>query len=98
MIPGKGPARLSEEIQALADPLPSPRSDIVIITGTGTINTIPPPFGGFTYGLHITLIPTNAAGITLGAAGNILVGIAIAQNRSQGLTWSKSQQKWFIDL
>ena len=94
--PGRGPLRLSEETQASADPLVVPKNDIILLTGNTTINTIPPPFGGFVYGLVIYLIPTGA-NITLGAAGNILVGGTATQNKATMLVWSKSQQKWFIN-
>lgn len=96
MIPGRGPARLSEETQASADPMLVPKNDLVIVTGTTQINTIPPPFGGFVYGLMITLLPISGS-VVLGTSGNILVGITMAQNRATTLFWSKSQQKWFID-
>jgi hypothetical protein len=45
----------------------------------------------------IWLIPTDPAGVTLGTSGNILIGIAAAQNRTVQLIWLKSQQKWFLE-
>jgi hypothetical protein len=73
-----------------------PKNDLIIVTGTTQIDTIPPPFGGFVYGLRITLIPISG-GVVLSTAGNILVGITMAINRACDLLWSKSQQKWFIE-
>ena len=95
MIPGRGSCRLSEETQASATTLAQPKSDIVRITGTTQIDTIPPPFGG-QFGLLIQLIPTDGA-VILGTGGNILVGITMAINRATMLTWLKSTQKWYID-
>jgi hypothetical protein len=94
--PGRGPLRLSEETQASAGVMQVPKNDILIVTGTTQIDTIPPPFGGFVYGLSIILIPKDGS-VVLSAAGNIAVGITAVQNRSVHLTWSKSQQKWFIN-
>jgi hypothetical protein len=96
MIPGKGPARLSEETQASATTLSTVKSDIVILTGTTQIETIPPPFGGRVWGLMITLIPVDG-GLTLGNSGNIATTLAIVQNRACSLVWSVSRQKWHID-
>jgi|SRR6516162_346258 hypothetical protein len=92
--------RLSSETQASADTLQSPRSDVIILTGTTTINNIPAPFGGRVFDLIIYLIPFGGGGpITLGNAGNILGGpIAINQNRITTLIWHVSSQVWFIGI
>jgi hypothetical protein len=95
MIPGPI-GRLGEEIQVTAATINAPRRDCIVLTGTTQIDTIPPPFGGRVWNIRITLIPISGA-VTLSAAGNILVGIVMAQNRSVDMTWSISQQKWFIE-
>lgn len=71
------------------------KSDVVLVTGTTQINTILPSFGGF--GGFLVLVPTNAAGVTLGTSGNILVGIAAVQNRAVYLMFVKSLGKWVIN-
>jgi hypothetical protein len=95
MIPGRGACRLSEETQASAATLSKPNSDIVKLTGTTQIDTIPAPFGG-QFGCQIQLVPVDGT-VVLSTAGNILVGITMAQNRSTQLTFVKSLQKWTID-
>ena|SRR5215471_9308271 len=94
-VPGKGPSRYSEETQASAATLARPSSDIVKITGTTQIDTIPPPFGG-QFGCRITIICVDG-NVVLSTAGNMLVGITAAQNRATDLQWVKSLQKWAIE-
>ena len=94
MFPGST-SKLSESTLASAATI-SPKTDIVLVTGTTAINTITPNFGGGFSGFCI-LIPTNAAGVTLGTTGNILVGIAGVQNRAVWLTFVKSLGKWVIN-
>jgi hypothetical protein len=95
MIPGRGSCRLSEETQASAATLAKPNSDVIKLTGTTQIDTIPPPFGG-QFACLIQLIPVDGT-VVLSTAGNILVGITMAQNRATMLTWLKSTSKWYID-
>ena len=95
MIPGRGSCRLSEETQASAATMALPKSDLIIVTGSTQIDTIPPPFGG-QFSCRITLWPKDGT-VVLSTAGNILVGITMAQNRSTDLIWSKSQAKWAIE-
>ena len=95
MIPGRGSCRLSEEIQASAATLALPKSDLIILTGTTQVDTIPVPFGG-QFSCRITLWPKDGS-VVLSTAGNILVGITAVINRSVDLIWSKSQQKWAIE-
>jgi hypothetical protein len=93
MIPGRT-SKLSEEVIAVAATL-SPKSDFVRVTGTGTtVQTIVPPFGGFSGVLY--MVSDNAAGIVLGTAGNILVGATLTQNRLYVLVFSKLSAKWYI--
>lgn len=96
MIPGRI-ARLSEETQASAATIGPVKSDIVLVTGTTAIDTITPFAGGRVWGQMIILIPTNAAGVTLSASGNILVGIAAAQNRAVFMAYVPSLAKWVIN-
>lgn len=92
MFPGLT-TKLSEETIASADSI-SPKSDLVRVTGSTAINTINPPFGGFS-GM-LTLVPVDG-GVVLGTSGNILVGITMGVNRAVTLFWSKSAAKWYID-
>lgn len=95
MIPGRGSTRLSTETQASATTMAQPKSDLVVVTGNTQIETIPPPFGG-QFVCEITLIPTDGA-VTLGTSGNILVGIAMAQNRAVRLVYRPTTSKWYIE-
>lgn len=92
MIPGTA-SKLSETTVAAANTIAA-KSDIVVVTGAGTINTISPNFGGG-FGGFCVLVPTT--GVTLGTAGNILVGITAAANRSVFLVYVKSLGKWIIN-
>jgi hypothetical protein len=94
MFPGTT-SKLSEGTLASAASI-NVKTDIVLLTGTTAVNTIIPNFGGGFSGFCI-LIPTNAAGVTLGTSGNILVGIAAVQNRAVWLVYVKSLAKWVIN-
>jgi hypothetical protein len=93
MIPGTT-SKMSESTVASAATIDA-KSDIVKVTGSTTINTINPKFGGGFSGICV-LIPTDGA-VTLGTSGNILVGIAMAQNRSVWLVYVRSLAKWVIN-
>lgn len=93
MIPGTT-SKVSESTVASAATI-TVKSDVVKITGSTQINTINPNFGGGFGGLCV-LIPTDGA-VTLGTSGNILVGIAMAQNRAVWLVYVKSLAKWVIN-
>ncbi len=93
MIPGLT-SKLSESTLASAATI-SPKTDIVLVTGSTQINNIIPSFGGGFSGFVI-LVPTAGA-ITLGTSGNILVGLAAAQNRALMLVFVKSLGKWIIE-
>lgn len=92
MFPGTT-SKLSESNVASASTI-SPKSDLVRVTGSTQINTIIPPFSGFS-GV-IWLVPVDGA-VVLGTSGNILVGITAAQNRVVTLVYSKLAGKWYID-
>jgi len=95
MIPGLT-SKMSESTVASAAQIDA-KTDIVLVTGTTAVNTIRPYFGGGQFSGLLVLIPTNAAGVTLGTSGNILVGVAAAQNRAVFLVYVKSLAKWVIN-
>ena len=94
MIPGTV-SKMSESTVASAATIEA-NTDIVLVTGTTAINTINPGLGNFP-SQFLVLIPTNAAGVTLGTSGNINVGIAAAQNRAVFMVFVRSLGKWFIN-
>ena len=94
MFPGTT-SKLSESTVASATVIDA-KSDIVLVTGTTAIATINPNFGGGFSGF-LVLVPTNAAGVTLGTGGNILVGIAAAFNRAVFMVYVRSLGKWVIN-
>lgn len=93
MFPGTT-TKLTESTVASAATI-NAKTDIVVTTGAVQINTIIPNFGGGVASGMLILIPTTA--LTLGATGNILVGIAAAANRAVHLTYVKSLKKWVIN-
>jgi hypothetical protein len=93
MIPGTT-SKLSESTVASAASI-SAKTDIVKVTGSTTINTILPNFGGGFSGLLI-LIPVDGA-ITLGTSGNINVGLAAVINRAVWMVFVRSLGKWIIN-
>jgi len=92
MIPGSQ-SKLADSVVASADTIFA-KTDIVRVTGSTTINTILSPLQGSC--LMLVLIPVDGA-VTLGTTGNILVGIAMAQNRAVWLVWNKTVGKWYIN-
>jgi hypothetical protein len=92
MIPGTQ-SKCSESVVASADTI-FVKTDMVRITGSTQINTILSPLQGS--GMMVVLIPVDGA-VTLGTTGNILVGIAMAQNRAVWLVWNKTVGKWYIN-
>ena len=93
MFPGLV-SKLSRSVQASATTIDA-KSDIVIVTGTTTIQTIKPYSEGVA-GQMVVLIPTDG-GVALGTSGNIAVGITMAQNRATPLFYDKVLGKWYID-
>ncbi len=95
MIPGSISKIVEGGIVASAAAITPRGGELFRVTGSTTINTINPPLGvGQSQVLY--LIPTDGA-ITLGTSGNILVGVAMAQNRVVMLVWVKSVAKWFVE-
>ena len=93
MIPGST-TKLSQTTTASAATI-NAKTDVILVTGSTQINTITPNFGGG-FGGFVILIPTDGA-VTLGTSGNIMVGIAMAQNRAVTLVFVRSTGKWYID-
>lgn len=94
MIPGSV-SKCSESTVASAATIYA-KADIVHVTGTTQINNIIPGLGT-AVGQFLLLVAVDGA-ITLGTSGNILVGIALAQNRSCLLVYSKKLGKWTIGM
>jgi hypothetical protein len=93
MIPGSV-SKLVEQSVASAATITA-KADIVKVSGTTQINTIIPGLGT-SHGQFLVSVPTDGA-VTLGTSGNILVGIAAAQNRAVFLVFVKSLGKWLIN-
>jgi len=93
MIPGTT-TKLSESSVVAADKVAA-KSDILIVTTAGTINTILPNFGGGQFSGLVILLPT-IAGVILGTAGNVAVGATLTVNRPILLVFVKSLGKWYI--
>jgi len=93
MIPGTT-SKLSESKVASGSTIQA-KTDVILVTGSTTINTITPNFGGG-FGGFCILIPTDGA-VTLGTSGNILAGIAMAQNRAVWMVFVRSLGKWVIE-
>lgn len=92
MIPGLQ-SKMSESVVASADNI-EVLTDMARITGSTTINTIRSPL--YASGMMLVLIPVDGA-VTLGTGGNIMVGIAMAQNRAVWLVYNKVAGKWYIN-
>jgi hypothetical protein len=71
----------------------NPKTDLVVVSGVGPVNTITPNYGGGFSGILI-LVPTAA--LVLGTTGNILVGATLVVNRATFLVYVKSLGKWVI--
>jgi hypothetical protein len=90
MYPG-ATTRATEETLVSAATI-SPKSDLVLLTGTTSIATINPPFAGFS-GL-LVLIPTGGA-VSLLASGNIAATATLTNLVSKVLCYSKKNNKWY---
>ena len=92
MIPGVT-TKLTESKLASAATI-NVKTDIVVLTGTATIQNIIPNFGGGVSSGLLILVPQGAA--VLGTTGNILVGTTCIVNRPLLLVYVKSLNKWLI--
>ena len=91
MLPGLS-TKLSEETLASAATI-APSKDIVILTGTtNVVNITPPRNGGFP--TMVILCPVDGT-VNTTAAGNIAKAMAIPQNQSCLLVYSKKRNKWY---
>lgn len=71
----------------------SPKSDVVVLTGTTSIaNIIPPNTGGIS-GCRLILV-TTGAGISLLATGNIAVAFSLVTNVHKSLVFVPKIGKW----
>lgn len=93
MIPGTV-SKLTESTVASAGAITA-KSDILYVTGAVQVNTVNPGLG-LMQSQFLILVPVDGA-LTLGTSGNILVGLAAAQNRAVFMVWSKKLQKWLIN-
>ncbi len=90
MIPGLT-SKISEQLLTAAASI-SPKTDNVLLTGQTAIDTIIPPYAGFSGVLFIT--PTGGAVATT-TAGNIAVVVTMADLRVTVLVYSKLNNKWY---
>lgn len=95
MIPGSVSKVVEGAVVASAATITLRSGELFRVTGTTQINTINPPLG-IMQNQVVYLIPVDGV-ITLGTTGNVLVGLALAQNRVVALFWVKSLQKWVIE-
>lgn len=91
MIPGTT-TKLSEQTLASAASI-SPKADLVKVTGTTSIATITPAFGGGFSGI-LVIVPEDGNVATL-TTGNIAVAVTMAQNRASVLVYSKENNVWY---
>lgn len=95
MIPGRVSRLVEGAPIASAATITLNDGEVFRITGSTTINTVNPPLGN-RMNQVVWLIPTDGA-VTLGTSGNILIGIAMAQNRAVMLVYLSSTAKWYIE-
>lgn len=93
MIPGSV-SKLKEDTVASAATITA-KADVVNVTGATQINTIIPGLG--TAVSQFLVLNARDGAVTLGASGNIAVGLALAQNRPVFLVFSKAAGKWLIN-
>jgi hypothetical protein len=91
MIPGMT-SKLSESIVTAAATIDA-NTDIVRLSGTTSIATITPSFGGGFSGILI-LIPTGG-NVNLLASGNIAAAVTLTNLMATILIYSKAAGKWY---
>lgn len=91
MFPGLT-TKLSEGVVASAASI-SPVTDIVRVTGTTSIATITPHFGGGFSGI-LFIVPVDGAVATL-TTGNITLAVTMPVNRVTMLVYSKATGDWY---
>lgn len=90
MFPGLT-TKCSEEILASAASI-SPKADIVRLTGTTTIATIVPTFGGG-FGGVLFIVPTGG-NVQTTTTGNIMNAVTMVDEQVCVLVYIKSEAKW----
>lgn len=85
-------SKLSQETVASAASI-TVRRDIVRLTGSTSVATIKPQFGGGFSGA-IFVVPVDGAVATL-TTGNIAVAVTMPQNRVTLLVYSKQDSLWY---
>lgn len=91
MFPGLT-TRLSEDIVASGSSITA-NADLIRVTGSTSIATINPRFGGGNSGI-VVLVPTDGT-IGLLTTGNIAIAVTMAQSRATVLVYSKRADKWY---
>ena len=94
MFPGLT-TKVSEANIALATTI-TPQSDVIHVTDTTSttvMNTIIPPYGGFSGMMFV--INRSGANITTVTSGNIISAVTIPVNLSCVFVYSMSQAKWY---
>ena len=90
MIPGLT-SKVSEAVLASATTI-SPKTDVVLLTGTTAIATIRPPYAGF--GGILFVIPTGGAVATT-TAGNIAAVVTMTDLMPCVFIYSNINNKWY---
>ena len=91
MIPGIT-TKISEELITTAATI-KPKTDLVRLTGTTSIATIVPSFGGGFSGI-LVIVPTGGAVATL-TTGNISLAVTMPDMRATVLVYSKKTGTWY---
>lgn len=86
-------SRLVEGTVASAAIVVCPKAELILLTGTTSIDTITPPNVANT-NFSIAVVPIDGA-VSTTTAGNIAVAVAMPQNRATVLVYSKSKGKWY---
>lgn len=87
-------SRFGEERIIAAATIGPVKRELIVLSGTTTLTTILPNFGG-QFGQEIRLLTPDGA-LTIGTTGNILVGTTTSTNLVTILTYYPSQSKWAI--
>lgn len=91
MIPGTT-TKLSEAVVASAATIDA-KTDLLLVSGTTSITTITPHFGGGFSGI-VFLVPTSG-NVATTTTGNIGVAVTMLQNKVTVLVYSKLNSKWY---
>lgn len=92
MIPGYGSSRLKEDVVASAATILL-KADLIRLTGTTQVDNMFSPVNMGRDGLLVAIY-TPDAGVTISAAGNVAVSIALVTNRLYFYAFSNIAAKW----